>query len=301
VEFEVTSFYFVTPILIATYVRTVLQNIPSETVFLNYLSSFEILLLTAIQLCRLARFWRGHRNKEFQPTEPHLGALSRLRLRLAFSFQFWNITDLIAFLVFCCNYSLIAILVNTLYSSHMASANEVFTACGRVKSFANLSSDWNVALLLGGISVLLLTGMYVGLLAIVVMAINLPYRVHFPPGSKWDFTRPSQFSRLGLMFWFFLFHSVLALILLNGMAATRGHLRGAAGEDFDDDEWGFGQVLAIFVWVPITLKIIRLLWREYARIVWTFLKKVVKDALRGAGRMTSKSLVYIFVCFTPRR
>lgn len=67
----------------------------------------------------------------------------------------------------------------------------------------------------------------------------------------------------------FLVCSAFVLFSLSRVAASRRDLRGAVGADFDDDEWGFGQVLAVFIWLPITFKVIRLLWREYARVIWS--------------------------------
>ena len=33
-------------------------------------------------------------------------------------------------------------------------------------------------------------------------------------------------------------------------------MRSIIGVDFEDDQWGFGQVIAVFVWIPLCLRVI---------------------------------------------
>lgn len=54
------------------------------------------------------------------------------------------------------------------------------------------------------------------------------------------------------------------------MLSLRTGLKTAVGAKYDDDDWGYGQVLAIFVWLPTLLDLIR----------WYWLRVVIKG--RGA-------------------
>ena len=45
------------------------------------------------------------------------------------------------------------------------------------------------------------------------------------------------------------------------MQRKRQSLRDVAGKDFKDDEWSFGQILAVFVWVPVGVAIITVIFR----------------------------------------
>jgi len=35
----------------------------------------------------------------------------------------------------------------------------------------------------------------------------------------------------------------------------RSKLKATTGTDFQDDQWGFGQIIAVFLWIPLCLKI----------------------------------------------
>lgn len=57
---------------------------------------------------------------------------------------------------------------------------------------------------------------------------------------------------------FTLAFSIGTLFCLVQMQAKRNAMRAIAGPDYGDNKWGFGQVISVFVWLPIALKI--LLW-----------------------------------------
>ncbi len=57
---------------------------------------------------------------------------------------------------------------------------------------------------------------------------------------------------------FTLAFSIGTLFCLVQMQAKRNAMRAIAGLDYGDDKWGFGQVISVFVWLPIALKI--LMW-----------------------------------------
>ena len=44
------------------------------------------------------------------------------------------------------------------------------------------------------------------------------------------------------------------------MLLLRTGLKTVAGAKYDDDDWGYGQVLAIFVWLPTLLDLIHWYW-----------------------------------------
>jgi len=52
--------------------------------------------------------------------------------------------------------------------------------------------------------------------------------------------------------------SIIAAIisLLYLMERGRNKFKAIAGPDFQDDEWGFGQIVAVFLWIPLCLKIV---------------------------------------------
>ena len=52
-----------------------------------------------------------------------------------------------------------------------------------------------------------------------------------------------------------------ATYFLAEMQSKRKILREIAGNEFKDDEWGFGQVLAIFVWIPVCVAMVCVLFR----------------------------------------
>jgi magnesium-transporting ATPase (P-type) len=60
--------------------------------------------------------------------------------------------------------------------------------------------------------------------------------------------------------------SIGMLYCLVRMQENRAVIKSLAGPDFEDDKWGFGQVVAVFVWIPlafnITVWIIQLLCAE---------------------------------------
>lgn len=49
------------------------------------------------------------------------------------------------------------------------------------------------------------------------------------------------------------------------MWRQRKHLRSVAGEKFEDDTWGFGQVAALFVWAPIPLSVLGVFHRKFSQ------------------------------------
>lgn len=46
------------------------------------------------------------------------------------------------------------------------------------------------------------------------------------------------------------------------MWRQRNHLHSVAGEQFEDDDWGFGQIAALFIWAPIPVEILFVLHGE---------------------------------------
>jgi len=49
----------------------------------------------------------------------------------------------------------------------------------------------------------------------------------------------------------------ILLILVTGILQTmRSELRDITGGDFQDDQWGFGQIIAVFLWIPLCLQVV---------------------------------------------
>lgn len=64
--------------------------------------------------------------------------------------------------------------------------------------------------------------------------------------------------------------ALLIGLLIAGMATglammwrQRNHLHSVAGADFEDDDWGFGQIAALFIWAPIPVEILFVLDGEH--------------------------------------
>jgi hypothetical protein len=45
------------------------------------------------------------------------------------------------------------------------------------------------------------------------------------------------------------------------MQRKRQIIRDIAGQEFEDDQWGFGQVLAIFIWIPVCVAMTSVVFR----------------------------------------
>lgn len=58
-------------------------------------------------------------------------------------------------------------------------------------------------------------------------------------------------------------------------------MRSLVGEDYIGDEWGFGQILAIFIWIPILFRLVVFLSRQVSR----YLSRFVTDT--GASPQVS--------------
>ena len=69
---------------------------------------------------------------------------------------------------------------------------------------------------------------------------------------------------------FLILYQVFQVWSFSTMLSLRTGLKTAVGAKYDDDDWGYGQVLAIFVWLPTLLDLIR----------WYWLRVVIKG--RGA-------------------
>jgi len=40
------------------------------------------------------------------------------------------------------------------------------------------------------------------------------------------------------------------------MQSARKDFKALTGPDSQDDEWGFGQIVAVYLWIPLCLKIV---------------------------------------------
>jgi hypothetical protein len=45
------------------------------------------------------------------------------------------------------------------------------------------------------------------------------------------------------------------VFMMYELEVTRSDLRFIVGAEYQDDEWGFGQVIAVFLWIPLCFKI----------------------------------------------
>lgn len=68
------------------------------------------------------------------------------------------------------------------------------------------------------------------------------------------------------------------------MEKKRQVLRNNAGDAFQDDTWGFGQVLAVFVWVPFGMLVTVILFRV-SMISHRIRENVTDDSMKGMSRL----------------
>ncbi|KAJ5922881.1 hypothetical protein N7516_010584 [Penicillium verrucosum] len=93
-----------------------------------------------------------------------------------------------------------------------------------------------------------------------------------------DKLRKSMF-RLLILFWVMLIGLLTAgmVVGLTMMWRQRRHLRSLARDQFEDDQWGFGQIAALTIWAPIPVELLYILndlaQRKSER--WNHLNKVI--------------------------
>lgn len=75
-----------------------------------------------------------------------------------------------------------------------------------------------------------------------------------------DKLRKSMF-RLLILFWVMLIGLLTAgmVVGLTMMWRQRRHLRSLARDQFEDDQWGFGQIAALTIWAPIPVELLYIL------------------------------------------
>lgn len=54
------------------------------------------------------------------------------------------------------------------------------------------------------------------------------------------------------------------------MWRQRRHLRSLARDEFEDDQWGFGQIAALTIWVPVLVELLYILNGEELLILGGF-------------------------------
>lgn len=76
--------------------------------------------------------------------------------------------------------------------------------------------------------------------------------------EKFKGSKARALFRLIMFFWILLLGLMIAgmIIGVSMMWRQRRYLRSVAGDQFEDDVWGFGQVAALFVWAPIPLSLL---------------------------------------------
>lgn len=67
--------------------------------------------------------------------------------------------------------------------------------------------------------------------------------------------------RLLMLFWVMLIGLLTAgmIVGLTMMWRQRKHLRSLARGQFEDDQWGFGQIAALTIWAPIPVELLYIL------------------------------------------
>lgn len=75
--------------------------------------------------------------------------------------------------------------------------------------------------------------------------------------------------------------AVAMVVFMVRMDRNRSMMRSLLGEDYIGDEWGFGQILAIFIWIPILFRLVVFLSRQVSR----YLSRFVTDT--GASPQVS--------------
>lgn len=75
--------------------------------------------------------------------------------------------------------------------------------------------------------------------------------------------------------------TVAMVVFMVRMDLNRSMMRSLVGEDYIGDEWGFGQILAIFIWIPIIFRLVVFLSHQ----VFRYLSRFVTDT--GASPQVS--------------
>jgi hypothetical protein len=74
--------------------------------------------------------------------------------------------------------------------------------------------------------------------------------------------------------------SIAVIYCLVRLEQKRKIMKAITGADFQDNEWGFGQVIAIFLWVPLLVQTLYWAIGKYPLILlcaWMCLLKVERD------------------------
>jgi len=100
-----------------------------------------------------------------------------------------------------------------------------------------------------------------GIVGLVVAAIVIKYSVIFIGAVLvLIFTEGREFITLGLMSLAFAIGSTYCA---SQMAHTRGIMSSIEGSDFEDNVWGFGQVIAVLLWVPLVFQSLDFLFVKF--------------------------------------
>jgi len=63
--------------------------------------------------------------------------------------------------------------------------------------------------------------------------------------------RPYRFAGITLATLGTFIRTYLTAVSLAGLFHQRQQLRAASGDQYADDQWGFGQVTAVMAWIPV--------------------------------------------------
>lgn len=106
----------------------------------------------------------------------------------------------------------------------------------------NFQDAWAIFIVAGATS----------LIALILIVSQLVLRHH---DSKPNNSTPARFKKpkLLLLIFFMLVCDFCSVICLWSLMRRRNRARSVAGTEYEDDQWSFGQILALFIWAPAAI------------------------------------------------
>lgn len=111
---------------------------------------------------------------------------------------------------------------------------------------------WKFSLIIFGFVIAGILGLILAALIVIFLLPFLYYALRGKEGARWLVIPMSLAFTIGM------------LEQLARMEKTRAVMKGITGTDFQDNQWGFGQVIAIFLWMPLCIQFAYYILREFS-------------------------------------
>lgn len=133
------------------------------------------------------------------------------------------------------------------------------------------------------------------ILALLVIGIRRYFPKHVALHCNWIPSIPLHWRK-----WFYLATSValsaLAIVMLVDMERIRHRMSKASGSQFQDNQWGFGQVVSLFLWAPLLLQFLYYVYSKFTFYIFlSHMLNIVSGYLnlvsQGKHKLRSKKKV----------